>query len=379
MSLRICTAFTTRVTVNKDMNISIVLKKQDPETFWRYWDECTAAVKAGPRYLRTAIEYGFAYAEGRNWSVGDESFAFIRDGKLLAVALLPIEDIGSGPQISWCGDHVPAPLFADRTVMKDVFRLIDECAERCGANKIMFHADALSHEPYNYLQKFGYLDSSILSYAVDLSGDGSLLNACRHGHKYDINRFSRDPDVELFCVDRVSPDARERHEEYRELHRKCAGKVTRSIETFDKQFDMLKSGNAVLCGVRYKGANVGYSYFTFANGSAWYYSGADDPDFSGLPLYHSMVYTAMQYLRQAGVTRIDMDQPASPSAQFMYYPDGKQLNIAKFKRGFGGDFLPFHRGVKYRSRESFIADQERFAQHHALVVENGLDNTKIST
>jgi len=195
-----------------------------------------------------------------------------------------------------------------------------------------------------------------------------LLTACRHGHKYDINRFAKDPDVRLFCVDKDSPDARERHEEYRELHRKCAGRVTRSKETFDKQYEQLENGEAVLCGVEYKKQNIGYSYFTFANSSAWYFSGADDPDYAELPLYHSMVFSGMQYLRKAGIERLDMDQPASPTPQFQYYLDKKQLNIALFKRGFGGDFVPFYRGIKYFSPAEFLADQAEFAQKYESMV-----------
>lgn len=349
------------------MNLEIVFKDKEEDRFWSLWDECANLVKAGPKFTRLNIEYGLEYSKDKGYFLKDCSFACVRDGKPIAAVFVPLEKIGGDIQISWCGGFVFGPLFADISIEKNVFALIDEIAKENKATKSMLELDPLSGELRNRLQKRGYLDASILCYAIDLS-EQNLLNACRHGHRYDINRFAKDPEVKLFCVDKNTENSRERHEEYRELHRKCSGRATRSRETFDKQYEQLKNGEAVLCGVEYKGKNIAYSYFTFANASALYFSGADDPDFAGLPLYHSMVFTGMQYLKAAGISRLDVGQPASPSAQYLYYPDEKQLNIALFKRGFGGSFLPYYRGVKYYSVASFLRDQAEFAEKYALMI-----------
>ncbi|MBI2454507.1 MAG: hypothetical protein HYV54_02985 [Parcubacteria group bacterium] len=72
----------------------------------------------------------------------------------------------------------------------------------------------------------------------------------------------------------------------------------------------------------------------------------------------------MNDLRRRGVTVIESSQPASPSAQFDYYPDTKQINIAVFKRGFPGRLSNFFRGVKYFSKSVFRADLEEFGKNY---------------
>jgi len=135
------------------------------------------------------------------------------------------------------------------------------------------------------------------------------------------------------------------------------------------QFEQLKHGEAALFGLEYRGKNIVYAYFQFADGKCIYSSGADDPDYAGLPLYHILIYSAMVYFKQRKIHFIDTGQPSCPWAQHDYYPDPKQLNIALFKRGFAGRFVPNFRGKKYLTQEAFLADQTEFADKYARVIE----------
>jgi hypothetical protein len=154
------------------------------------------------------------------------------------------------------------------------------------------------------------------------------------------------------------------HEEYRMLHHKCAGGETRPKESFDQQFERLKAGQAVLFGLKYKQKNIAFSYFDYNADKAIYFSGADDPDYARFPIYHALIYSAMIYFKRIGVRYLDPEQPACPSVQQDYYPDDKQLNIAFFKRGFGGYFMENFRGIKYFSRELFKKDMKYFEKNY---------------
>jgi hypothetical protein len=85
------------------------------------------------------------------------------------------------------------------------------------------------------------------------------------------------------------------------------------------------------------------------------------------PLYHSMVYGAMEYYKKHGGRWIEVSQPFNPSAQFGYYPDAKQINIGQFKRGFAGRWVDEYRGIKYFDQSLAAKEIEDFKQHYAKV------------
>jgi hypothetical protein len=357
----------------------ILRKIDDPGLFWEQWEYCVQAMHAGPRYSRRQIENLILSSCDRGLLKEDLSFVMLYDGKAVAAVLLPCEEKDGRRSVTFSGDYVVAPLIVDPIYGKETFRFIDQIAKENGLDKVQFAIDPLSSETYNFLQKFGYLDTAILGYCINLTQPGDLLQQCRRGHKCDIKKLNTNHAVKPIIVDATTLGAWERHEEYRELHRICSGRITRAKETFDKQFELLQNGEAVLVGLLYNGVPAAYAYFQFLNGLAVYASGADNPEFCHMPLYHSLLYHAMCYLKGTGVRMIDTGQPSSPSKQFGYFPDTKQLNIALFKRGFGGDYRPYFRGIKYYSSEAFSEDERCFAQNYFQAIKSELlfrDNLK---
>jgi len=335
----------------------IIFKQDNEEAFWQSWQKLVLDRKASLLYLKLNLEYYLAYSKNIYL---DKSFIYLVNNQLLAGVFLPIEKNGDELTASLSGGYIHAPILADKSVEKEVFSVIDEIARDNHLAKIMFSIDSLMDDgDYNYLQKYNYLDTSILSYIINLDISDDLLAVCRKGHKSDIKRILADKNYEIFYIDKDNPDY-SLHEEYRTLHHKCAGRITRDKKTFDIQFAKLKQGNAVLFGLKYKTKNVAYSYFEFNSGKAIYASSANDPDCEQSSFYHALIFSAMMYLKKINVRFLDLSQPASPSAQFGYNPDKKQLNIAFFKRGFGGDFRQNFRGVKYFSKELFKRDMNKF-------------------
>lgn len=347
------------------MSQAILFKKDDEQGFWKGWEYIASQLHAGPAYMKSTLEYAFEHAlDGSRDSVIDKSFLYLENKNPVAAAFLLIEKgAGAESAMTFRGGYLPSPLFLFPRFQKQVFSLIDEIAKDSAAGKIMFSLDPLMGDSFNYLQRYGYLDSSILSYVIDLT-KADLLKACRKGHQSDIKKMLEDKTFEIFFVDAEHPSY-ELHEEYRLLHAKCAGRVTRPKNTFDLQFEQLKQGHAVLVGLRYKEKNIGYSYFEYSFDKALYASSADDPEYEKLPLYHVIIFRAMEYLQKKGVRFLNTSQPSSPSIQFDYYPDAKQRNIALFKRGFGGNFRMQFQGIKYFSKELFQKDAQEFIKQYA--------------
>lgn len=355
-----------------------ILRKADsPELFWEAWENCLEQTQAGPRYTRLNIEWGLEISRSRGLLVSDESFVYLNDGKPAAAVLLPIEKKDDIVRVSWVGGFVYAPIFVDRSLMKKVYAQIDGIAKTARAEKISFSIDPFFHEKINYLQKYDYLDASAINYLIDLSLPGDLLQHCRKGHRCDMKKILHDPKTSLFCLE-AGDDALENHLEYMEMHHRCSGRVTRPKSTFDKQFEQLQNGEACLCGLKIDGRGAAYAYFQYRHDKAIYASGADEPDFAGLPLYHALIYTAMNHLREKGIKTVDPGQPSGPSMQFGYYPDAKQMNIALFKRGFGGEYSSNFRGTKYFTERAFNADVETFRENYAGYIREKTDKPALT-
>ncbi|MGC9605522.1 MAG: hypothetical protein ABSF56_02070 [Minisyncoccia bacterium] len=347
------------------MSTDFIYKKDDPAAFWKYWEEYIKNADVGPRYTRLSQENFLEMSATMGLLQADRSFVYVPDGHPAGIAFVPIEKKGSLVTISFYGTYTIAPLFANDNAAKKIFSAIDLVAREEKVDKIMFYVDPLNTDvsKYDLFQRFGYLNASILGYLIDLTLPGDLLRHCRKGHVSNIKDILKNKDYEIFYTDKAAPSY-ELHEEYRLMHHKAAGRATRSKQSFDSQFEKLKAGQAVLFGVRFKGAAVVYSYFEMYGAKGLYASSADDPDYKGLPVSHALMLRAMEYLRDLGVKSLDVDRPASPSAQFDYYPDEKQLAIGRFKRGFGGTLVDCYRGVKYLSKEAFEADVETFRKEY---------------
>lgn len=344
----------------------ILFKEENEELFWKQWENYVYQQNVGPLYLKTSWECFTLTSKERGFLLKDKSFVYLVNNVAAGCVFLPIEKHGTDFFMSIVG-YIPAPLIHDKKVEKKIFNLIDEIAKENNVSKIMFSIDPLENnkDPYNFLQKYHYLDTSILSYIIKTGVKEEILEGCRKGHKYDIKRILKDKNFETFIIDKNNASY-ESHEEYRKLHHKCAGKVTRSKESFDLQFKMLKEGHAILTGIKYKRKNVGYSYFTYNTNGVLYFSGADNPQYNHFPLYHAMLFSAMEYFHNKGLSFIDPDKPSSPSVQLDYYPDEKQLNIALFKRGFPGNFRQNFRGIKYFSKNVFKKDMDIFANSYPI-------------
>ncbi len=349
------------------MTATLLFKEQDETRFWQYWREVLDKTAAGPRYSEISLRHWNFIASDEKILQADKSFILLQNGRPEATVYLPILKDKPGVAASIPGDFIYAPRVANSALEKAVFSEIDKIAKDNQIDKIEFQIDPLDrHVTYNYLQKYGYVECSILSYLIDLTTD-DFLASCRKGHRYEIKKVIDDPNVEITHTDNENSDYN-MHEEYRRLHYKMAGRVTRPKETFDQQFERLQAGEAVLFGLKYKGQYAALIYFDVRAGKACYASSVHDRELPALAFGHALIYKGAEYLKAKGVKFIDTEQPGSPAAQFGYYPTEKQRDIALFKRGFAGRFVQNFRGVKYFTNEAFEKDLRIFSAKYQEVI-----------
>ena len=345
--------------------MEIIYKKDNLKYFWQKWKEYIRNNIASFRFLPLYVEYMLHYS---NNLYNDMSFVVVENNKCVGICFLPIESEKFNT-ITLTGGYTVAPLAISEKVEKSIYVEIEKIAKKYNVKFVKFFLDPLVMEykqNFNNLLKYEFINTSATNCLVDLRKyKNELWKNLRKSYKPIINGILKNSDFEVFIINQDNADY-EIHEYYRKLHHKCAGVVTRKKETFDKQFEMLKSGYATLMGLKYHGKIIGMQYFFHYQKTAVYASGADDPEYTAkkFNIYHPILWKAQIYFKEKGFEFLEYSQPCGYSKLqgFDDYLDNKQLNISHFKRGMGAKMVAFYKGIKYYDKKFLIKDIENFKE-----------------
>jgi hypothetical protein len=340
------------------------------EDCFKSWDKfCLDSDDAWFWHTTKWSKYCAAYKESAFKTI-DRSFYVTDDSGILAVCPLFLEE-RQGPDGTPCTEIaaagssglmiVPAlcnGLTDDRRerILKAAFDYIDSIAREYGITRATFRMTPLTGRTndFNWLLKYGCLDGSVNTQVIDLSiAPEQLWGALRKGHKYDVHRGEKFYDVHMY--DATSAD-KKAFDEYRLLHHKAAGRMTRPLETFEMMYHWILSGNGMLCGVSKNGRYAGFSYIILYKDGAYYGSASDDPEFeTNIPISHVIQWKVIQWLKERDYKKYEIGQQQF-GAQIHDIPTSKELSISFFKRGFGGKTVPSYRGIKYYDKDLMEAE-----------------------
>jgi len=298
------------------------------------------------------------------------SFMVTSEGRVMAICPLILETRttpeGSVREFSFGGGPGPGPALANglserlrKEVLKVVCDEVDAQAHRTAVARVSFRASppapAFWHDGLSQpdpLLRFGFLDIPLATRVIDLSqSEDKLLNQMRKGHRYDVKRSQQLLQAAVYDATNIMPAV---FDQYRLLHHRVAGRVTRPQMTFEMMRDWIGSSMAILVVVRRDGATVGCALMSVYKDGAYYSSGCEDPDCSNLPVGHALQWAAMRWMKEHGIAHYEIGiQLYGMRPHSM--PSEKELNISLFKRGFGGTTVTFWVGEKFYSREYYQA------------------------
>lgn len=334
------------------------------EALYGEWDEfCKESSEAWFWHTSTWLEYTRLYKPEFN----SESLSFLvtESGATLAICPLFLEKRGARKEFSFGGGGLPTPALLDtlrgkkrEKILRFIFGFLDATAKEKGVSRTEFRFPVLGsavpaekrHE-WNYLTKFGYLDTSIGTQLIltERSVD-ALKREVRHGHESDIDRATKMLRCEIFESETITPVV---FNAYREMHKVAAGRATRPLRTFEIQYELLKRGNAFLAAAKKNGEFVGFSYVVIYKQSAYYASACNDPRFAELPIAHFLQWKGIEHMQTLGITHYEIGwQRFMPSLSGIW--SDKEISISKFMRGFGGITVPLFRGEKYYDPAYFL-------------------------
>jgi len=287
-----------------------------------------------------------------------KSFMVYRNKELVATCSL----IKEGSEFSFGGDYGPTPAFAngltekeERKIIKFVFNQIDKLAKENNIKRIKMRFPVLSEsfDLHNYLIEYGYLDTSISTNIINLLLFPQQLRAnFRHGHDYDIDKASKVLKSRVYDKNNITKDI---FDKYKYLHFIASGRKTRPDKTFDILYDNIKNGYAFLVGALLNDSFVSFAYFTAYKECVYYGSSCNKPNVD-LPLAHFVQWEAIKYMNtKYKIYEIGWQQYGNTLSDF---PSQKEINIGRFKRGFGGYTVPLFRGEKYYDKDFFLKIQK---------------------
>jgi len=283
-----------------------------------------------------------------------KSFMILENNKIMAICSL----IKEKDEFSFGNDYGPTPAFnVDLTrkernkYMKAVFKHIDELAKDNNIKRIRMRFPVLNHgyDLYNYLTKFGFIDTSINTRLIDLSCDlEDLRREIRHGHDSDIDKASRVLGAEIYDKENIGMDI---FNKYKHLHFLASGRQTRPDKTFELIYEWIKQGNGFLIGALLDDEFVSFSYFTVYKNNVNYGSSCNKPNID-LPLAHLVQWVAIKYMSYLyDFYELGWQYYGNTLTDF---PSKKEINISRFKRGFGGFTQPMFRGEKFYDKDYFL-------------------------
>ena len=183
---------------------------------------------------------------------------------------------------------------------------------------------------------------------IDLNeSEESHRTNLRKSFKSIINKSLRE--FEHVVMDHTNYDHKI-FKDYVEMHHKAAGRVTRPEETFELQAEMIRNNEGVLIGLKKENSWRAFGFFLHNSFSAYYASGSLEPDYVMVTDAHLIQWLAINFYKNMGLQRLELDnQYFGP--QIFENPSDKEINISKFKRGFGGEMRPLYRGIKFYDKD----------------------------
>lgn len=186
-----------------------------------------------------------------------------------------------------------------------------------------------------HLLRRGARAEPVFSQVLDLSPDPATLRAgIRKSYGSLINWGVKNFEIRVLSGKKVSWSVLE---EFRELHFREAGRVTRPEASWRCQLRMLEDDEAFLVYGYLKGALVAAGFFPFSRTNCHYGSSASRRDLFEKPIFHGLLWSAVLEAKRRGCRWFEFGEQVFPGHPVSGQSDAKAAGISLFKSGFGGD------------------------------------------
>lgn len=298
-----------------------------------------------------------------NIDAKQKSFLVIENHSIIACMLVFLEKINDDVNLSYGGNALLNPLIDDklnkltkRKVLKFILDELDKLAAENNVKKLEISIGYLNSnylnmiDKYNYFIEYGFLDKSILTCIVDLkASQDELFKNFTKGHKSAVKKSLKSLTLEIINSENATKQI---IYDFMNYYFEVAGKVTRPINTFENIYEWIKKDFGVLFKAIYNDTTCGYSFFSVYKDTAYYSMACKDKTYEQYNISHFLQWQAIKYLQSIGIRYLESGFQDFGDTLFNF-PSEKDINISKFKRGFGDFIIPAFKAEKFYSADAF--------------------------
>jgi hypothetical protein len=321
--------------------MQIIRNKDDCfEKHWRtLWDDSQYKYP-----LHTPLWGKFYKQQLSNASVQDFSFIILKNDQPLFLMLASKLNDGKIPTVSWYGYPVVTIEKNQLTKKEKTFILnflkseISSDYDSC--NFTLNYLDLLAKNQLSlmteYLIKNNFKKYIIFTQMIDLKATESELAAgLRKSYKGEIKWGRNNLSIDTITADNLATDSIEL---FRNLHISAAGRETRPIATWETMQEMVVKREAFCIFGYYLKQLVSAAFFSLSETVCIYGVAASNRDMWDKPLGHALIWEAMIFAKKQGCEWFEMGEiKIAPNIVESDKQQEKELNISKFKAGFGGE------------------------------------------
>ena len=297
------------------------------------------------------LEYQSAYHSSSDAKITDVSVVIYRNLNPIAVFPLCIEERQNQIKLSSFGKPINEPLYAKyisnnekKSLTKKVINSLKLIARSLELDFLILEQASVPHSDNNGCSEWhiqllseGALLEIKHDMFLDLSPDlKDIRSRYRSSYKSLINRG-----LELWNISVMESRnaSRENWDDFKELHRDAAGRVTRSELTWEIQCKMISNDCAFLVMLREKNASklVGAAFFEYTKNEAYYSVGAYDRSYFDFPLGHVAQHTAIQKFKIKSIGWYRIGERFYPKVSVNC--SSKEVSISNFKQGFSDHLI----------------------------------------
>lgn len=332
-------------------SIDLFIKKR--VDYRSLWDETfNSLIYKSVAYSRASLDHRFAYHSGHGGSWQDISLIIYWDNKPVALWPLSMSVKEGYSRLSSQGIPVLPPIFVAACPMISRKRIIKSCLDL--AEELSIAAELkLWESGESFTNSLGMSEwhkesmqrDALCTVSHELYQDlrpdiADIKKSFRKSYKSLIVSGAKIWKVGVLD----SGDCESVWQEFRDLHLKVSGRVTRCDATWNMQYQDIARQCAFLVWLRDSFGNmVGGGLFDYTDDEGVYSVGAYDRSLFDKPLGHVVQYRAIEELKKRrvgwykiGVRAYNSDIPT---------PTDKEISIGEFKQGFASHFFPHYRLV----------------------------------
>ena len=317
-------------------NLQLLLYKDRKDL----WSQFSSDVSLLPiNYSNHLIDYLNIYNSEFNDNYTDLSIVICYDNNHIVLWLLSISGVCDSVLLSSQQKEILSLLFIDninKTIKKNIydiiFFLLDKIIQKFKIKKIQYLEDVYINKNISDWGKYLLSKNTKTQIRNDMYLDLTLTNSeiwtlIRKSYKSLINKAAKKYEaLFLFSDDRFIWD------KFKLLHYMEAGKITRSEQSWNKQYENIRYKKAILCYCYEGDQMIGGAFFDLSKDEAFYSVAAYESKFRKNPISHFIIYSSVIKIKSLGIKKLNFGEINYNDANDLQ--NIKESNIQKFKNGF---------------------------------------------